>query len=116
MRSNRPDNASVVHSGHLELPSMSLIKEEITMTMQAMPIPKKGACPIGYHSDGDMCMPDPGAKPAMLKAGSSSAPIGWHTEGDYIVADSTNPRNVIPKTGSSCPLGYHTDGDYYVQN
>src|SRR5437773_2896033 len=87
-------------------------KKESAMTMQAMPIPKDGSCPSGYHTDGDTCVPSANANPAIAKDGS--CPSGWHTDGNYCVANSANPKNVIPKSGS-CPTGYHTDGNYCVQ-
>jgi len=33
-------------------------KGEHNMTMQAVPISKNGSCPAGYHSDGNMCVPN----------------------------------------------------------
>ncbi|MEX3690360.1 hypothetical protein AB3X91_17420 [Paraburkholderia sp. BR14263] len=56
------------------------------MTMQAMPIPKNGSCPSGYHSDGNMSVPNANAKPVIPKNGS--CPSGWHSDGNYCVANS----------------------------
>lgn len=84
------------------------------MTMQATAIPKDGSfCPNGYHTDGNMCVPDSNAKPAILKNGF--CPNSWHTDQNYCVADSENPNNVIAKNGF-CPNGWHTDGNYCVQD
>ena len=84
--------------------------------MQVMPIPKIGAfCPRGYHAEGNMCVPDRGAKPAIAKVGSF-CPRGYHAEGSYCVADGPNSKNVFPKSGTFCPRGYHADGDYCVED
>jgi len=89
---------------------------EIDMSMQALPIQKRGNfCPSGYNSDGDMCTPQSGTNPAILKVGGF-CPSGWHADGDYCVADSSNPKNVFQKSGAFCPSGYHSDGDYCVED
>jgi hypothetical protein len=97
--------------GKKKVINLYLIKD-ITMTMQAMPIPKNGSCPSGYTSDGNMCVPRANAKPAIPKNGS--CPSGWSSDGNYCVARAANPKNVIPKNGS-CPSGYSSDGNYCVE-
>ena len=51
------------------------------MTMTASPIPKKGMCPAGYSTSGEMCVPGPNARPAIAKNGM--CPSGWSTSGNY---------------------------------
>ena len=86
---------------------------ELLMTMQAMPIPKDGACLSGYSAQGNMCVPSANAKPAIQKNGP--CPSGWSAQGNYCVANTANPKNVIPKSGP-CPSGYSAQGKYCVQN
>jgi hypothetical protein len=75
------------------------------------PVHKNGACPSGYHSDGQYCVPGRSAKPVIDKSGS--CPSGYHTDGKYCVAGSS-AREAILKSGS-CPSGYHSDGNYCVR-
>jgi hypothetical protein len=84
-----------------------------SMTMQAMPISKNGSCPSGYSSQGNMCVPNANAKPAIPKNGS--CPSGWSSQGNYCVANGANPKNVIRKNGPG-PSGYSSQGNYCVQN
>lgn len=65
------------------------------MSMPIMPVAKNGACPSGYHAEGNMCVPSANAKPVIAKNGP--CPSGWHAEGNYCVANASNPKNVIPK-------------------
>ncbi len=82
--------------------------------MQAMPIPKDGQCPGGYSTQGNMCVPNANATPAIPKSGS--CPSDWFTHGgNYCVANSANPKNVIPRNGL-CPGRYSIQGNYCVQN
>lgn len=82
------------------------------MHLTPIPLPKVGACPAGYHPDGQMCVPRPEAMPAVLKNGP--CPSGWHSDGNYCVANDKKSRMVIPKRGA-CPNGYYADGAYCVQ-
>ena len=65
------------------------------MSMPIMPVAKNGACPSGYHAEGNMCVPSANAKPVIAKDGP--CPSGWHAEGHYCVANASNTKNVIPK-------------------
>ena len=85
---------------------------KLLMTMQAMPIPKDGTCPSGYSAQGNMCVPNANARPAIPKDGT--CPSGWSAQGKYCVANTANPKNVIPKNGP-CPSGYSAQGNYCVQ-
>lgn len=87
--------------------------KESAMSMPVMPIPKNGSCPPGYSTQGNTCVPNAGAKPAIPKNGS--CPAGWSTHGNYCVAHTANPKTVIPKNGT-CPSGYSTQGNYCVAN
>ena len=46
------------------------------MTMTASPIPKKGMCPAGYTSSGEMCVPGSNARPAIAKNGMCPLGLG----------------------------------------
>ena len=81
--------------------------------MQVMPIAKNGTCPTGYSAQGNMCVPNANAKPAIPKNGT--CPTGWSAQGNYCVANSNNPKTVIPKNGT-CPTGYSAQGNYCVSN
>lgn len=86
--------------------------EGIYMSMQPVPLPKNGACPSGYSAQGNMCVPNSNAKPAIPKNGA--CPSGWSAQGNYCVAISSNPKTVIPKSGP-CPSGYSAQGNYCVK-
>ena len=53
------------------------------MTMPVIPILKSGNCPAYYDAHNNMCVPRPGAKPAIAKSGS--CPSGWDAHGNYCV-------------------------------
>jgi hypothetical protein len=55
------------------------------MSMPVMPIPKNGACPSGYTTQGNMCVPLANAKPAIAKNGP--CPAGYSTQGNYCVSN-----------------------------
>jgi hypothetical protein len=77
------------------------------------PIPKNGACPGSYSTQGQYCVPSGAARVAIAKTGS--CPSGYSTSGNYCVATSASSRAVIPKSGS-CPSGWYTSGAYCVSN
>ena len=87
------------------------LHKEIKMSMPAMPLPKNGACPSGYTQQGNMCVPNANAKPAIPRNGV--CPSGWTQQGNYCVANTANPKVVIPKNGP-CPSGYTQQGNYCV--
>ena len=54
-----------------------------------------------------------GADPVLPKDGA--CPGGYHTEGRYCVGNRDNPPVALVKDGA-CPGGYHTEGRYCVGN
>jgi len=54
-----------------------------------------------------------GSSPALPKDGA--CPSGYHTEGNYCIGNRNNPPAALPKDGA-CPSGYHTEGGYCVSN
>jgi len=81
------------------------------------PLPKLGACPLGYYSSNGYCVPSSssGTRGAIEKAGSS-CPLGFYPSGTYCVSSSSNNREAIEKAGRSCPLGWYSSGSYCVRN
>jgi hypothetical protein len=81
------------------------------------PLPRLGACPLGYSTSGDYCIPSSSgaARGAIQKVGSS-CPLGFHSSGNYCISSPGNERQAIPKRGPSCPLGWFSSGDYCLQS
>lgn len=79
----------------------------------ADPLVKQGACPSGYRTQGDYCVPGSSARGALPKAGA--CPLGYYTSGGYCVAGK-NAKSAIVKSGSSCPAGWYTSGKYCVRS
>jgi hypothetical protein len=72
------------------------------------PVPREGACPSGYWTSGDYCMPGPTAAYAIRREGS--CPTGYSSSGQYCLA-GPNAEFAIPRSGA-CPSGYSTSGNY----
>ena len=49
------------------------------------PLPRNGRCPSRYSRDGNYCIPQRGAKPAMPRNGR--CPSGWNRDGNYCVSN-----------------------------
>jgi hypothetical protein len=77
------------------------------------PLVKHGACPSGYRTQGEYCVPGSNARGALPKFGS--CPAGYYTSGKYCVAGK-NAKSAISKVGSSCPAGWYTSGKYCVRS
>ena len=77
----------------------------------AQPVERDGACPSGYHSSGNYCVPNRGARFAIVRDGS--CPSGYYSSGNYCVASSERTRLAIARRGS-CPSGYYSSGNYCV--
>ncbi|WPL16979.1 hypothetical protein Thiowin_01961 [Thiorhodovibrio winogradskyi] len=77
------------------------------------PLVKQGACPSGYRTQGDYCVPGSNARATLPKSGS--CPAGYYTSGRYCVAGK-NAKSAIPKIGSSCPAGWYTSGKYCMRS
>ncbi|WPL15705.1 hypothetical protein Thiowin_00619 [Thiorhodovibrio winogradskyi] len=77
------------------------------------PLVKQGACPSGYRTQGDYCVPGSNARGALPKSGS--CPPGYYTSGGYCVAGK-NAKSAIQKIGASCPAGWYTSGDYCLRS
>jgi hypothetical protein len=77
------------------------------------PLVKQGACPSGYRTQGDYCVPGSAARGALPKSGS--CPAGYSTSGEYCVAGK-NARSAIPQVSSSCPAGWYTSGQYCLRS
>ena len=52
-----------------------------TAAGEIKPIPKTGACPPGYYSSGNYCVPNKSAKPVISKDGP--CPPGYYSSGNY---------------------------------
>jgi hypothetical protein len=52
------------------------------------PLPKVGACPVGYYASGSYCVP----------------------------SKNGNTRGAIEKVGGSCPMGFYASGNYCVRS
>ena len=46
---------------------------------------------------------------------NGACPTGYSTQGNYCVANRANAPDAIPKNGA-CPTGYSTQGNYCVSN
>jgi len=81
------------------------------------PLPKLGACPLGYYSSNGYCVPSSssGTRGAIEKTGSR-CPLGFYSSGTYCVSSPSNNREAIEKAGRSCPLGWYSSGSYCVRN
>jgi hypothetical protein len=81
------------------------------------PLPKVGACPLGYYSSGSYCVPSSGGntRGAIEKSGNS-CPLGFYSSGNYCLSSPSNEREAIQKTGKSCPLGWFSSGSYCVKS
>ncbi|MBK8753397.1 MAG: hypothetical protein IPL99_17935 [Candidatus Competibacteraceae bacterium] len=53
------------------------------------------------------------AAPVLPKEGA--CPTGYHTEGRYCVGNRADPPTAVSKEGP-CPTGYHTEGRYCIGN
>lgn len=63
-----------------------------------VPLPRRGACPLGYVASGSTC------------------PLGFSSSGAYCVSNPGNQRQAIPREGSICPLGYVRSGGYCLES
>jgi hypothetical protein len=77
--------------------------------LNPQPIQKIGACPGGYRTSGQYCLPGEQARLAMEKRGA--CPSGYATSGAYCLAGA-QARPALPKIGTTCPSGWSTSGDY----
>jgi hypothetical protein len=75
------------------------------------PIPKDGACPPGYYSSGNYCVPRKTANPVIGKQGA--CPPGYYSNGNYCVGRD-NAKEVVEKLGA-CPPGFYSSGNYCVE-
>ena len=82
-----------------------------------VPLPRRGACPLGYVTSGAYCTPAPGgqSRGALERSGGSNCPLGFSASGSYCVSNPGNQRQAIPREGSNCPLGYLRSGSYCVE-
>jgi hypothetical protein len=91
----------------------SLLATSVALAQQP-PLPRQGACPSGYRTSGNYCVPSSSsARPALPKVGS--CPSGYHSSGDYCLGSSANAKPAVVKRGA-CPSGYRTSGDYCLAN
>ena len=84
----------------------------VTAAADLKPVPKTGACPPGYSSAGNYCVPNKSAKPVIGKDGP--CPPGYYSSGNYCLA-RPDSKTVIEKLGP-CPPGYYSSGNYCLQN
>ncbi len=83
----------------------------VTAAEEPKPIPKTGACPPGYYSSGNYCVPRQDAKPVIDKQGA--CPPGYYSSGNYCLGRE-NAKTVIEKIGP-CPPGYYSSGNYCMK-
>ena len=76
------------------------------------PVPKTGACPPGYYSSGNYCVPNKSAKPVIGKDGP--CPPGYYSSGNYCLG-RPDSKTVIEKLGP-CPPGYYSSGSYCMKS
>lgn len=81
------------------------------------PLPRVGACPLGYYTSGSYCVPSTGrnTRGAIEKVGGS-CPLGFTTSGAYCLSSPGQGREAIEKTGPSCPLGWFSSGSHCVKS
>ena len=79
----------------------------------AQPLERDGACPSGYSSSGEYCVPNRTGRFAIGRNGS--CPSGYSSSGNYCVASSDNSKLAIHMKGS-CPSGYSSSGNYCLSN
>ena len=94
-----------------------LVPSAVMAQQPVQPLPKVGACPLGYYASGSYCVPSKSSntRRALQKAGGS-CPLGFYSSGDYCVSSPSNQREAIQKTGSSCPIGWFSSGSYCVKS
>ena len=82
-----------------------------------VPLPRRGACPLGYVASGSYCTPSSGgqSRGALERSGGSTCPLGFSPSGAYCVSNPGNQRQAIPREGSICPLGYVRSGGYCLE-
>ncbi len=85
---------------------------QATQTLQAQPIAKTGACPLGYATSGSYCKPGSNARFAIEKRGSCAS--GYSTSGGYCLAGNS-AKPAIHKQGS-CPSGWTASGNYCLSS
>jgi len=81
------------------------------------PLPKLGACPLGYYSSGSYCVPSTSgnARGAIEKNGNN-CPLGFYSSGAYCLSSQSNNREAIQKEGNSCPIGWFSSGKYCLKS
>ncbi len=84
----------------------------VTAAADPKPVPKTGACPPGYYSSGNYCVPNQSAKPVIGKDGP--CPPGYYSSGNYCLG-RPDSKTVIEKLGP-CPPGYYSSGNYCLRS
>jgi len=98
--------------GHAAALSSSVLAQQ-----PVQPLPKVGACPLGYYSSGSYCVPSrSGNTRGALEKNGGSCPLGYYSSGSYCLSSPSNNRQAIPKQGGGCPLGWFSSGSYCVQS
>lgn len=109
-------NLHIVVSKMLVWPAIALASGAALAQQPVRPLPKVGACPLGYYSSSSYCLPSKIGSPrgAIEKVGGS-CPLGFYSSGNYCVSSPNSDREAIQKTGKSCPLGWFGSGNYCVR-
>lgn len=111
----RYDVASVTECGANPMKIQSLLIASLLLTGTALaePVPRVGLCPSNYYSQGNYCVPDERAKPAIVR--NENCPTGYFSQGNYCIPWKDNTPIAVPKIGVTCPSGYLSQGNYCVE-
>lgn len=97
----------------MKIQSLLIASILLTGTALAEPVPRVGLCPSHYYSQGNYCVPDERAKPAIVR--NENCPTGYFSQGNYCIPWKDNTPIAVPKIGVTCPSGYLSQGNYCVE-
>lgn len=86
----------------------ALCATSAAQALDAVTLPKVGACPSGYTTSGYYCRPGKQARYAIVVSGA--CPSGYQVSGNYCLAGQ-RARHALPNSGP-CPNGYAVSGAY----